>query len=257
MLRTLGIVQIDAHSRVPRLKSGRGLAGRSLLEWAIRRVTDCERLDAVIVAAPQSELEGPLGLMVPSDVPIHFSHAEDELGRLVDAVSEFRAEAVVRISVDHPLVDPVLIDRLAIDAAEHPGIDYLGYCLPDGRPAVRSPIGLFGEWFRTTALIQAHRDGLMAAGGPTATYLATDLFCAHPEKFTLRLLAIPAELQRDDMRLAIGSFEDWENAQSVLDAIGTEQLDWQRISRLLDHQPALRQRMGELNRAEPLAGLAR
>ena len=252
MLQTLGIVQVDLNSTVPRLKSGRGLEGRSLLDWAIRRVTDCERLDAVIVVAPRSEVSSPLASMVPPDVPVHFSRAPDELGRLVDAVSEFRAEAIVRISIDHPLVDPVLLDRLVIDAAEHSGVDYLGYCLPNGRPAVRSPVGLFGEWFRTKALIRAHRDG----GGRAAAQTVTDLFFSHPEKFQLRLLSIPLELQRDDLRLAIDSLEDWEHAQAIFDALGTEHVDWQRITGLLDHQPALRQRMGEMNRADPLAETA-
>jgi spore coat polysaccharide biosynthesis protein SpsF len=245
MLQTLGIVQVNSDSTVPQLKSGRGLAGRSLMEWAIRRVTDCERLDAVIVAAPQSEAAGQLAMMVPPDVPVHFSSAADELGRLVDAVSDFRAEAVVRISIDHPLVDPVLVDRLAIDAGAHPGIDYLGYCLSDGRPAVHSPLGLCGEWFRTTALVRAHREGAGSSGGASVT----DLFCSHPERFQLRLLALPLELQRDDLRLAISNVEDWEHAQTVFDVLGTENVDWQRIAAMLDQQPGLRRRMGELNRA--------
>lgn len=252
MFQTLGIVQVDSHSTVPRLKSGRGLEGRSLLDWAIRRVTDCERLDAVIVVAPRIEAMSAWATLVPPDVPVHFSRAQDELGRLVDAVSEFRADAIVRISIDHPLVDPVLLDRLAIDAAEHPGIDYLGYCLPDGRPAVRSPLGLFGEWFRTKALIRAHRDGAAWA----AAHSVTELFCSHPEKFQLRLLSIPIELQRDDLRLAIDSLDDWEIAQGIFNALGTEQVDWQRIAGMLDNQPALRQRMGEMNRATPLAQAA-
>jgi spore coat polysaccharide biosynthesis protein SpsF len=252
MLQTLGIVQVDGNSIVPRLKSGRGLEGRSLVDWAIRRVTDCERLDAVIVLAPRTEASSHLAIMVPPDVPIHFSRASDELGRLVDAISEFRAEAIMRISIDHPLVDPVLLDRLAIDAANHPSVDYLGYCLPDGRPAVRSPMGLFGEWIRTKALMRAHRDGAVRAAGKSVT----DLFCSHPEKFQLRLLSIPIELQRDDLRLAIDNLEDWEHAQAVFDALGTEQVDWQRIAGMLDHQPALRQRMAEMNRAGPLANVA-
>jgi spore coat polysaccharide biosynthesis protein SpsF (cytidylyltransferase family) len=110
-------------------------------------------------------------------------------------------------------------------------------------------VGLFGEWFRTKALVRAHRDSTTRAGGQSVT----ELFCSHPEKFQLRLLAIPLELQRDDLRLAIDNLEDWEHAQAIFDALGTEQVDWQRIAGLLDNQPALRQRMAEMNRAAPLA----
>jgi spore coat polysaccharide biosynthesis protein SpsF (cytidylyltransferase family) len=42
--------------------------------------------------------------------------------------------------------------------------------------------------------------------------------------------------------------EDWDHAEAIYEALGPERLDWQRIARLLDHQPALRSRMAALNR---------
>ena len=42
--------------------------------------------------------------------------------------------------------------------------------------------------------------------------------------------------------------EDWDHALAIYEALGPEWLDWQRIARLLDHQPALRSRMAALNR---------
>ena len=158
MLQTLGIVEVGPRAVVGRLKSGRGPGGRSLLEWTVRRVTDSMRLNAVIVLAPRSSDTEVLRRIVPPDVPVHLSPARDELGRLVDALSEFPAEGFVRVSCDHPLVDPVLVDRLVIEATAHPKTDYLGYCLRDGLPAVLSSLGVFGEWIRTKALIRADRD---------------------------------------------------------------------------------------------------
>ena len=245
MLHTLGVVEVGPRAVVGRLKSGRGPGGRSLLEWTVRRVTDSMRLSAVIVLAPRSDESESLRRIVPLDVPVYFSPARDELGRLIDALSEFPAEALVRVSCDHPLVDPVLVDRLVIEAAEHPATDYVGYCLRDGQPAVLSTLGVFGEWLRTKALIRADRD--LSANGQRQT--VTRYFHAHPEKFRLRLLPVPAELQRDDVRLAIDSFEDWEHVQAIFEALGSEHVDWQRITGLLDHQPELRRRMAELNRA--------
>ncbi|HZZ28429.1 MAG TPA: hypothetical protein VFE46_10545 [Pirellulales bacterium] len=64
----------------------------------------------------------------------------------------------------------------------------------------------------------------------------------------MRLIPAPQGLDRDDVRLTIGSEEDWEHAQAIFEALGPEQLDYQRIAGLLDHQPALRQRMAALNR---------
>ena len=69
------------------------------------------------------------------------------------------------------------------------------------------------------------------------------------KNFKLRLLPAPAEIDRDDVRLTIDSDEDWDHALTIFEALGPESLDWQRIARLLSHQPALRSRMAALNRA--------
>ena len=71
---------------------------------------------------------------------------------------------------------------------------------------------------------------------------------SHPEKFNLRLMPAPAEIDREDVRLTVDIEEDWDHALAIYEALGPERLDWQRIARLLDHQPALRSRMAALNR---------
>ena len=63
----------------------------------------------------------------------------------------------------------------------------------------------------------------------------------------MRLIPAPVELDRDDVRLALDSAEDWEHAQLILDALGPENLEWQRIVSLLDEHPDLRERMASLN----------
>ncbi len=51
------------------------------------------------------------------------------------------------------------------------------------------------------------------------------------------------------MRLTVDMEEDWEHALAIFEALGPDELDWQRIASLLNHQPALRRRMAALNRA--------
>jgi spore coat polysaccharide biosynthesis protein SpsF (cytidylyltransferase family) len=63
----------------------------------------------------------------------------------------------------------------------------------------------------------------------------------------LRLIPVPRELDRDDVRLRIDGEEDWEHTQTIFEALGPEHLDYHRVAHLLDHQPALRQRMAALN----------
>jgi spore coat polysaccharide biosynthesis protein SpsF len=245
MLRNLGIVEACFHS--PRFRSNamRKLGGRSLLEWVIRRVTDAMRLDGVIVVACNAADCDVVRRLVPSDVPIFFGEGDDALSSVVKALEQYQAEGAVRVLGDNLFIDPGLIDRLVTTAESHANCDYVSYSLRDGQPAVLSPVNVYAEWFRSSALRRARR---LARSQADRTEVTRYLY-SHPDKFNLRLVAAPAEIDRDDVRLTIDIEEDWDHVLAIYDALGPERMDWQRIARLLDHQPALRSRMADLNRA--------
>jgi spore coat polysaccharide biosynthesis protein SpsF len=245
MLGTLGIVQACFGSRPSRCLVQRRLGGRSLLGWVVRRVTDSIRLDGVIVVACGREEHQSIRNLVPADVPTFVSDAPDALTRFIHALDEYPAEAIVRVRGDSPFVDPGLIDRLVTTATAHPSCDYVSYCSRDGRPAILSPVGIYAEWLRSGALRRAAR----ASGRAADPEHVSGYIYSHPEKFNLRFIPAPAEIDREDVRLTVDIEEDWENTLAIYDALGPEALDWQRIAHLLDHQPALRRRMATLNRA--------
>ena len=249
MLNTLGIVQACFHS--PRFRSNamRRLGGRSLLEWVIRRVTDSIRLDGVVVVACETEECALLSRLVPSDVPVFLGEGTDALARFAHALEQFPAEGVVRVGGDNLFIDPGLIDRLVTTAEEQPHCDYVSYGSRDGRPAILSPASVYAEWFRTSALRKANR----LARSPLDREQVTRYFYSHPEKFNLRLIPAPAEIDREDVRLTIDIEEDWDHALAIYEALGPERLDWRGIASLLNHQPALRHRMAALNRSHQAA----
>ena len=244
MLKTLGIVQACFHSSRFRCNATRKLDGRYLFEWVIRRVTDAMRLDGVIVVACAMEDCRMLSRLVPSDVPIFFGEGNDALARFVKALEQYPAEAAVRVQGDNLFIDPGLIDRLVTTAEAHPNCDYVSYSSRDGQPAILSPVGVYAEWFRAAALRKADR----RARSQFDREHVTRYLYSHPEKFNLRLIPAPAEIDREDVRLTVDLDEDWDHALAIYEALGPERLDWQRIARLLDHQPALRSRMAALNR---------
>ena len=244
MLRNLGIVQACFH--VPRFRSNatRRIGGRSLLEWVVRRVTDSIRLDGVIVLACKAEGCACVGGFVPSDVPVFHATCGDLLGRLCQALEAYRAEGIVRVCGNDLFVDPTLIDRLVTTAEADPTCDYVAYCSRDGRPAALSPVSVYSEWFRTSALRKADR----LAADPLDREDVTAYMRSHPEKFQLRWIPAPAEIDRDNVRLTVDIEEDWDHALMLFEALGADRFDWQRITSLLDHQPAMRRRMAALNR---------
>jgi spore coat polysaccharide biosynthesis protein SpsF len=246
---TVGIVEVRIDSARAWSRLCRKLGRKSLLEHVVRRVTDCQRLDRTVAVAFRGPEAGQLRDLIPPDVPLYLGQAADWLELFVAAAVEYQAESVVRVRVESPFVEPVFIDRLATAAAEHPECDYISFCLKDGRPVVLSPLGLFAEWCRVSALQRAHREAQLPADRDQPTrYLY-----GHPELFQIRLLAVPAELDRDDLRLAVQHEEEWDHIQTIYDALGPDALDWRQIARLLGQQPGLRERMALLNRTAPPA----
>ena len=77
---------------------------------------------------------------------------------------------------------------------------------------------------------------------------------SHPEIFGVRLIPVPAELDRDDLRLTVAHDEDWEHLHTIYDALGPERFDWRGIADLLHQHPSVRERHGAF---EPRAGCAR
>jgi spore coat polysaccharide biosynthesis protein SpsF len=207
-------------------------------------VTDSARLDGVIVLACSTDDCRAVSRLAPSDVPVVFGEGDDALARFARALEKFPTEGVVRVRGDNLFIDPGLIDRLVTTAESHPGCDYVSYGLHDGRPAILSPVSVYAEWFSAAALRKANR----LARDRLDRELVSRYIYSHPEAFELRLVPAPAEIDREDMRLTVDIEEDWEHAVAIYEALGPERLDWQRIARLLDQQPALRSRMAALNR---------
>jgi spore coat polysaccharide biosynthesis protein SpsF len=245
MLQTLGVVQVPPASTLPGLKANRGFQGKTLLEWVVRRVTDCQWLDGVIVVAPGDD-EASLAALVPPDVPLYRSQRDDALGQMADALTSFPAQSVVRVGIEQPFVDPELIDRLVTRSRQHPNCDYIGYCSRNGKPAIRSSLGMFGEYFQVRALLLADREAFLLEDRASVTRF----LYSRPDKFLVRMIPVPIELDRDDLRLRIESADDWEHVQQIVDALGDEHLDWQRIAGLLAQQPDLRKRMAALNQTD-------
>jgi spore coat polysaccharide biosynthesis protein SpsF len=244
MLKTLGIVQACCHSGQYRCRAARKLGGRSVLEWVIRSVTDSIRLDGIIVLVCDEADHRFMRNLVPPDVPIFVGTKPDTLGRFSQALEQFSSEAVVRVRSDNLFIDPTLIDRLVTSAEGHRQADYVSYRMRDGRPAIDLPLGIFAEWFRSAALQKAARH----AKNPEEREHVTQYIYSRPEKFNIRLIPVPAEIDREDLRLTIEMEEDWDHVLTIYEALGPEKMEWRRIADLLDHHPALRNRMAALNR---------
>lgn len=245
MFDCIGIVDVShvldaSFEKVPRRGlAKRRLAGESLLTWIIRRVSECQRLDCVIVLVPSCPDVDELVACIPCDVDVFESQRSDALGRLCAAIERYQPESIVRLRVDAPFVDPSLIDRLVEAAAEQPEADYVSYRGPDGRPAAMSRAGLFAEWCRSRALLGA----LDLCDQPQHRQHGTHCLFSHPEHFQVSLIPTPHALDRDDLHLTYSDESDYLDLEDIVEALGRDHLDSREIIELIDDHPELRERM--------------
>jgi spore coat polysaccharide biosynthesis protein SpsF len=249
MLKTLGVVEVRANIATSASPGeyllDRRFAGRSLLAWVTRRMTDALLLERVVVVAETGQAD-MVARRVPPDVCVFVdSAASDAISRFSAVLREYDANAAVRVTLDNPFVDPAMIDRLVAKAESYRFCDYMSYCSSHGKPALLARIGLLAEWCKAEAVHRADQ----LADRPGDRQDVCRFMHSHPELFQLRLVPVPERLDREDVRLLLEFEEDWDHAQMILEALGPDNLDYQGIADLLDQHPGIRARMAALNRS--------
>ena len=252
-MKTLGVIDVacDLHglgaeqaSRLSGKLASKSLRGQSLLNLLIRRVTEAERVDHVVAVFPKSEASRfRLTDLVPADVDTFVFDSSDPLKRIVAALNHYHGDAVVRVGLRSPFVDPALIDHLIDAAQREASLDYASYRLRDGKPAVLSHIGLFAEWCSVRALQKMDRLGAT----PDERRELTRYFFAHADHFRLKLIPVPDIIDQVDTRLTLEAMEDWELAEDILDALGHDGLTCYNLADLVANHPRIRERMVALN----------
>jgi len=244
MLKTLGIVKGTLLTEKQRRHLSRRLAGKSVLEWVVRQLTDCELLDQVVVLTDNAENGALIRKITPVDVPIFASEKDTTVACLVDILEHHPAESCVFIGADWPFLDPALVDQLVRTAMEtEVHCDYAAYQFMNEYFSAGKPFGLFPEWYRAVSLLIA----VEQAEDEVHRQLPGCFFLDHQGSFEVELLPAPAGLDRIDIRLTFDQEDDWENILAIHDALGTEDFDWRKLSNLLHYQPQIRQKMARLN----------
>ena len=230
MLKTLGIVKGALLTNKQRRHLARRLEGKSVLEWVVRQMTDCESLSGVVVLADAGSDGDVVRSLAPCDVPVFSAEAADTLSLLLQVLDRFPVESCVFIGSDWPFIDPTLIDRLVRTAELEKNCGYAAYQFTNDVFSVGRPYGLFPEWYRADTLRKASRK----LDDPVHRQLPGSFFLDNQDKYVVELLPAPAGLDRNDLRLSFDDEQDWDNIVDLHDAMGLEVLDCRKMSVLLD-----------------------
>ncbi|MFH1265020.1 MAG: glycosyltransferase family protein [Planctomycetota bacterium] len=210
------------------------LAGRTMLARVVRRVGRAALIDEVMVAtadAPDDDaiVEECRRLRVPC-----FRGSEhDVLDRFHRAAIAHRADVVVRITADCPLIDPEVTDRV-IRAFVDERPDYASNILRRTYPR-----GLDTEVMTAAALVRASSE----AGEAYQRTHVTPYLYQHPKSF--RLLSVAGVEDLSAHRWTVDSPRDLQFARAVYQRMaGDDAFSWHDVCRLVAEEPTL----ADLNR---------
>ena len=167
---------------------------------------------------------------------------DNVLDRFIRAAETFNLDRFIRVCSDNPFLRP---DSFRAFFEEHDArpADYIAYGFADGRPTIKSHLGLFAELTTADALRRA------AAATQEKLYIehVTIYLYTHPEAFSVRLLPLPDELEgRLDLRFTLDTMEDFTLLQELYAAF-CEQTDHSihALLRLVEAHPEYRAKMLE------------
>ena len=133
------------------------------------------------------------------------------LDRFIRAAEVFGINRFIRVCSDNPFLRPETFNTFFAEHNFCPA-DYIAYGFADGRPTIKSHLGLYSELTTIDALRRA------AVSTQEKLYIehVTIYLYMHPEKFKVRLLPLPAELEgRFDLRFTLDTMEDFTLLQEL------------------------------------------
>jgi spore coat polysaccharide biosynthesis protein SpsF len=229
-MRTVAIIQARTTStRLPG-KVLMELAGATMLAQQLRRLRRCETLDEIVVATTANAADDPVVRIAEQEGARWFRGSErDVLGRYVGAARAARAEAVVRVTADCPLLDPGVVDLVA--ASLTPGWDYASNTLERTFPA-----GLDAEALHLDTLLRADRLGISPEAREHVTWLVA---AERPELFLLR--SVLDEQDNSDLRWTVDVEGDLELVRRLYDELdlGRSPLPYREVIAYVRARPAL------------------
>ena len=199
MTNTVAIIQARMSStRLPQ-KVLLDIQGYPMLYHVVERLRHARHVSHIVVATSDQEADKPIVAYVDKLAAQVFMGSEtDVLARFWGAAQMAKADHILRITADCPLIDPVSIDEL-ITAHLNSGADYTSNVRRRTYPR-----GLDAEVFSMETLRQTY---LLSSKLPHREHV-TPFIYENPDRFRLLDFDATGELRRPDIRLCVDTAAD-------------------------------------------------
>jgi len=197
------------------------LAGEPMLARIVERVGRAESLDSIVIATTDGPSDDRLATFCDARGWNYFRGSTDDvLDRYYRAAIEYQADAIVRITADEPIIDPVLIDRVVERFLAHRGpIDYVSNFLPPRT----FPRGQEVEVFSWDALERSWRED----DNPAWREHVDMYIHRHPERFVVEAIHHPRDWS--SLRWTVDVPADLELIRMVYHHFGHDRFGWREV----------------------------
>ncbi|WP_129671606.1 cytidylyltransferase domain-containing protein [Candidatus Chloroploca sp. Khr17] len=199
------------------------VAGQPMLAQQLRRLKACKAADEIIIATTTNPADDSVIELARHEGVGWFRGSEpDVLARYVGAAHQARADVVVRVTADCPLIDPEVTDQIINELVNHRAeCDYVSNV-----EERTFPHGLDVEAFFFDTLLRAERLGRSAAAREHVTVV---MRAEYPDLFLRRSVHAPHNAA--DLRWTVDTAEDLQLVRSLYDDLdlGTRMLGYEVI----------------------------
>lgn len=228
-MRVVAIVQARMGStRLPG-KVLLDLAGEPMLARDMNRLSRAGRIDETVVATTVKRADDPIVELCRQRSWLYFRGSEEDvLDRYYRAAKARRAEGVVRITSDCPLIEPEIVDRVVSEFLQRqPMIDYASNTVPERT----FPRGLDTEVVRFEALEKAWRQD----DNPTWREHVTAYIRHHPRRFRSHGVLNSKDLSH--LRWTVDTPQDLAFVRRIYEHFGHDRFSWREVLALLERKP--------------------
>lgn len=184
--------------------------GRPLLAFLLERLSRVRLVDELVVATTELQEDAIITQFAEAaGVRVVRGSEQDVLGRFVAAAVSARADVVVRVCGDCPLLDAEIVDEaVAFFQQANPRLDWVGNFLKRSYPR-----GYEVEVLTAEALYAADKEARAA----DEREHVTPYIYRHPQRFHLG--SVEGQCNAGHLRLVVDTAEDFELVQRVLHAL--------------------------------------
>lgn len=238
-MKVVAIIQARMGStRFPN-KVMRLIEGKPMIELLLSRLSRSTEINQIVVATSVDSRNQPLIDCVEKLGYQCFIGSEDDvLDRYLQAAVASKADIVVRVTGDCPVIDPCLVDE-CIKKFKFYNVDYLSNTMPPTYPD-----GLDAEVFRFSVLAKAAKEASKSFDREHVTP-----FIRENSIFTK--LAIQNDEDLSGLRWTVDEPCDLEVIKNIYDCLGPDiHFSWQAVLQLQKNQPEIFINNLELTRNE-------